>query len=345
MLTYVYLMSDIYVLIDFENVQPEGLALLNSRSSYHVCVFVGATQKSVSVDKIVLPLQELGNRGKIVQVKETGPNALDFHIAFCLGQLAEREKDACFRIVSKDKGFDPLVAHMKAQERDVARHESVHAMLGVSETIPEAKKKDSAAQAVKTIPRPSTVTLKPTRATQLSRTVAQKAPAPLVPTAKQAAKPATVAQLGCIYLKMLKNPKSTRPGTLTKLRNDILSKNTGTSAQSADAVVTLLKNRRLIVIDAEGTVTYHLDGAVPKADSCKKSPQEICWLLVEKLDMTKHPKATRPGSQTALAGFIRATFPKQKLTDNDLSDIIRAMTDKDFITVDGNGKIAWPTTS
>jgi len=338
-------MSVIYVLIDFENVQPEGLALLKSQSSYLVRVFVGATQKSVSVDKLVLPLQDLGDRGKIIQVKETGPNALDFHIAFWLGQLAEREKDACFRIVSKDKGFDPLVAHLKDHERDVARHESVYAMLGVCETLPEAKKKDSAAHAVKTIPRPGNVTLKLTRAPQLSRTTAQKAPAPVVPTAKQAAKPTTAAQLGCIYLKMLKNPKSTRPGTLTKLRNDILSKNTGTSAQSADAVVTLLKNRRLIVIDAEGTVTYHLDGTVPKADSCKKSPQEICRLLVDKLDITKHPKATRPGSQTTLAGFIRATFPKQKLTDNDLSDIIRAMTDKDFITVDCNGKIVWPTTS
>jgi len=58
MLKYGYLMYITYVLIDCENVQPEGLALLNSQSSFHVRVFVGATQTKISVDKLVLPLQD-----------------------------------------------------------------------------------------------------------------------------------------------------------------------------------------------------------------------------------------------------------------------------------------------
>ena len=336
-------MSVIYVLIDCENVQPEGLALLNSRSSYHVRVFVGATQTKISVDKLVLPLQDLGDRGKIIQVRETGPNALDFHIAFWLGQLAEREKDACFRIISKDKGFDPLLTYLNAHERDVARYESVHAMLGGSVNVPEAKKKGTAERAVKATPQPSVVTVEHQRASQPSPAAAKKVSAPLAPPAKQESKPVTVAQLCCRYLTFLKKPKSTLPGTLAKLHNDILSKYTGTAAQSADAVITLLKNRRLIVIDAAGKVTYHFNSAVSKTDDCKNNPLEICRLLVDKLDTKKHPNTTRPGSQTALAGFIRSTFPKQKLTNNDLSDIVRAMTDKGFITVSGNGKITWPT--
>jgi len=40
---------------------------------------------------------------------------LDFHIAFYIGQLAERDPDAYFHIISKDTGFDPLIKHLKGR--------------------------------------------------------------------------------------------------------------------------------------------------------------------------------------------------------------------------------------
>jgi hypothetical protein len=46
---------------------------------------------------------------------------LDFHIAFYVGQLAERNPGASFHIISKDTGFDPLIKHLKAKKINVQR--------------------------------------------------------------------------------------------------------------------------------------------------------------------------------------------------------------------------------
>ena len=45
----------------------------------------------------------------------TGHNALDFHIAFYIGRIVATDKDAYFHIISKDTGFDPLIAHLKQE--------------------------------------------------------------------------------------------------------------------------------------------------------------------------------------------------------------------------------------
>jgi len=55
----------------------------------------------------------------------SGPNALDFHIAFYIGQLSSAEPDAYFHIISKDTGFDPLVAHLKTKKIFAARSKDV----------------------------------------------------------------------------------------------------------------------------------------------------------------------------------------------------------------------------
>lgn len=50
-------------------------------------------------------------------VKITGNGKrLDFHIAYYLGQLALKEPEAFFHIVSRDAGFDPLIQHLKAHK-------------------------------------------------------------------------------------------------------------------------------------------------------------------------------------------------------------------------------------
>ncbi len=58
----------------------------------------------------------MGPKAEYVQISGNGPNALDFHIAFYVGQLAEKFPDAFFHIISKDKGFDPLIDHLKASK-------------------------------------------------------------------------------------------------------------------------------------------------------------------------------------------------------------------------------------
>lgn len=112
-----------YVLIDYENVQPEMMAVLGEEH-FKVIVFVGANQAKVTFE-VAAALQQMGDRAEYVKISGNGSNALDFHIAYYLGQLSSRETDAYFHIVSKDTGFDPLIQHLKANKILVSRSKDV----------------------------------------------------------------------------------------------------------------------------------------------------------------------------------------------------------------------------
>ena len=103
-----------YVLIDYENVQPAALAVLE-KEHFKVIVFVGANQSKVGFD-VATSLQRLGPGSSYVKISGNGSNALDFHIAYYIGRLAASEPDAYFHIISKDRGFDPLVTHLKGKK-------------------------------------------------------------------------------------------------------------------------------------------------------------------------------------------------------------------------------------
>lgn len=112
-----------YVLIDYENVQPEAMAVL-AQEHFKVIVFVGANQAKVTFE-VASALQQMGDRAEYVKITGNGSNALDFHIAFYIGVLAGIEPDAYFHIVSKDTGFDPFIQHLKAKKILACRSKDV----------------------------------------------------------------------------------------------------------------------------------------------------------------------------------------------------------------------------
>lgn len=112
-------MEENYVLIDFENVQPRNLELL-SKHPFKIFLFVGANQTKVSFD-LASAMQTLGSDAKYIKISGNGPNALDFHIAFYVGEIASNNQNPHFHIISKDKGFDPLVAHLKSRGFKIQR--------------------------------------------------------------------------------------------------------------------------------------------------------------------------------------------------------------------------------
>lgn len=103
-----------YVLIDFESVQPEALELL-AHDHFRLLVFVGASQSKIPFETAAA-VQNLGTRAEYIKISGNGPNALDFHIAYYIGQLAAADPTAYFHIVSKDGGFDPLIQHLKSKK-------------------------------------------------------------------------------------------------------------------------------------------------------------------------------------------------------------------------------------
>ncbi len=116
-------MATNYVLIDFENVQPKNLELL-TKHPFKVFVFVGASQAKVPFD-LADSMQFLGNDAKYVKISGNGQNALDFHIAYYVGELVGKDPNAHFHIISKDKGFDPLIQHLKDRKVSILREKDL----------------------------------------------------------------------------------------------------------------------------------------------------------------------------------------------------------------------------
>jgi PIN domain-containing protein len=103
-----------FVLIDFENVQPDSLQLL-AAEHFRVRLFIGANQAKLPFETVAA-MQKLGERAEYVKVAGNGSNALDFHIAYYIGMHSAVEPSAYFHIVSKDAGFDPLIHHLKGKK-------------------------------------------------------------------------------------------------------------------------------------------------------------------------------------------------------------------------------------
>lgn len=98
-----------HILIDFENIQPANLGLLE-RDNHQLKVFLGPGQSQVAKE-FVLTIQKL--RGEFHDVVQPGKNAVDFHIAYYLGRLTAEDPQARFYVISKDTGYDPLIHHLK----------------------------------------------------------------------------------------------------------------------------------------------------------------------------------------------------------------------------------------
>jgi hypothetical protein len=112
-----------YVLIDYENVQPDNIDALQ-HEHVRVIVFVGPHQTKIAFETAAA-LQRMGANAEYIRLSGNGPNALDFHIAYYLGQLTAKEPAAYFHIVSKDAGFDPLVKHLNERKLRVFRVQAV----------------------------------------------------------------------------------------------------------------------------------------------------------------------------------------------------------------------------
>jgi PIN domain len=113
-----------YILIDYENVSSPTVLDVLAQGHFKVIVFVGASQPKVTYE-VASTLQKLGDRATYIKISSNGSNALDFHVAYYIGQLTIKEPDAYFHIISKDKGFDPLIAHLKEHKIFASRSNDI----------------------------------------------------------------------------------------------------------------------------------------------------------------------------------------------------------------------------
>ena len=131
-------MSHKLLLVDFENVQQVDLSRLDD--NIHVVIFVGSGQKNVPID-LVASAQKFGGRVEWRRVDGKGSNALDFFIACQLGRVIEKPPSPHCIVLSKDKGFDPLLRHLNKNGLKCERINSLLALESKSATAEEPKYK------------------------------------------------------------------------------------------------------------------------------------------------------------------------------------------------------------
>jgi PIN domain len=102
-------MNKLNALVDFENVQPTLDELAKLAPGFtDIWLFHGPHQANQA-----LQLAAVDNRVILVPRSGRGPNALDFHLSFHLGFMAAKHPDSQLVVVANDKGYDPMLAHVR----------------------------------------------------------------------------------------------------------------------------------------------------------------------------------------------------------------------------------------
>ena len=109
-----------YVLVDFENVHHVDPAIIGAKA-VSLVILVGAKQKSLDAEMVV-KLFEHAASVQLIRLTGSEKNAVDFALAYYLGRAVLSDPGAYFHIVSKDTGYDPLIAHLQSRHIRVRRH-------------------------------------------------------------------------------------------------------------------------------------------------------------------------------------------------------------------------------
>lgn len=115
-------MTKSILFVDYENVGNVDLSAIPL--DVRVPFFFGASQKSVPTEFMKAALK-LGERFLPIDIEGHGANALDFHIAFYLGEFLAADRAVNCIILSRDKGFDPLVKHLRGRGFKIRRAASM----------------------------------------------------------------------------------------------------------------------------------------------------------------------------------------------------------------------------
>jgi hypothetical protein len=112
-----------FIFVDFENVQSFDLSSLDETTK--VYIFVGRQQNKIPFE-LVTSAQRRGKGLEWIQISGQGRNALDFHIAYYLGELNQTTpREVHFTVLSKDTGYDPLIQHLSEFGRQCKRINSL----------------------------------------------------------------------------------------------------------------------------------------------------------------------------------------------------------------------------
>lgn len=103
----------------------------------HVTLLIGEKQKRLEL-ALVREIHQHANQVRLIEVGASGRNALDLVLAAHLGRATVEHPGADFSIVSQDKDFDPLIAHLRANGMRVTRQPDFSALPFLAGSTPAA---------------------------------------------------------------------------------------------------------------------------------------------------------------------------------------------------------------
>jgi hypothetical protein len=218
-----------HVFVDFENVHQIDLSIIGDKSVSFM-LLVGASQTKFNVE-LVEKLMERAASIQLERLKSSGKNALDFALSFYVGRAVAADPTGYFHIISKDKGFDPLIEHLRSRNIRARRHNDFAELSFTAPPKPAAIKSPSAG----------------------SPSVPPKAQ---IAPKNAAAKPRSDA-LSRVLAGLRKNPKS-RPGTRTALLHYIQTLMAWPDEAKAAKFVGKLEKDGHLSLSDKGAVTYPL---------------------------------------------------------------------------------------
>ena len=115
------------LLVDYENVQSIQIDELDPNNT-EIVIFIGDSQNKIPF-QLVKDSQKFGEKLNWIKIEGNGTNALDFHIAYHLGKITNEKTQDKYIILSKDKGFDPLVKYICKQGFECKRINSINEII------------------------------------------------------------------------------------------------------------------------------------------------------------------------------------------------------------------------
>lgn len=127
-----------YFLIDFENVQGEGLRGIESlKQNDQVVIFYSKKANKLTMEE-VQKISQANCQIEYIEIEKLGHNALDFNLVYFIGIKSGkfRGTNLYMNIVSKDTGFDTLKDNpiLKSLPKvKIERKQTIAGFLGITE--------------------------------------------------------------------------------------------------------------------------------------------------------------------------------------------------------------------
>jgi len=153
-------MSLTHILVDFDNVKPSAADIALAHGDSMRLAIVRGPQKTKYEAELAETLHAMGARVSFSRCIKAGKNAADMQIAFHLGEivaaLTSGPRNTRFIVISRDKGFEPLLAYLRGKGFDATQapnfksafsETSAPAAKAVPKTAKKVAAKKSAAKA------------------------------------------------------------------------------------------------------------------------------------------------------------------------------------------------------